>query len=355
MNGAALILAACMAVFGISAAKAETVPLRIQGTISPAVWQAYAARFVDVSGRVIDDANGSISHSEGQGYGLLLALAGDDRASFERIWSFTQTQMLLRSDGLSVWMWRPSDPHVPDINNASDGDILIAYALAMAGRAWEIPRYTAAAAALAEAVGRTSVIEHDSHLILLPGVAGFTTADRPDDGPVINLSYWVFEALPVLQQLAPQTDWQRLAKSGLDLTAASRFGQSQLPSEWISLHDGAPKPAAGFDPLFGYNAIRIPLYLIRAGITDKTWLGPFESAWRGAQMRGLPLINVETNQTAATLSEPGYRMLAALLACVDEGTPIPADLRLFSPTHYYPATLYLLAVSYLAERQSKCL
>ena len=38
MNGAALILAACMAFFGISAAKAETVPLRIQGTISPAVF-----------------------------------------------------------------------------------------------------------------------------------------------------------------------------------------------------------------------------------------------------------------------------------------------------------------------------
>ncbi|HWJ74206.1 MAG TPA: glycosyl hydrolase family 8 [Kaistia sp.] len=328
--------------------------LKIQATISPAVWQAYAGRFLDPSGRIIDDANGSISHSEGQGYGLILALAADDRASFERIWSFTQTQMFLRSDGLSVWSWRPSEPHVPDINNASDGDLLIAYALAMAGKAWQMPRYTVAATAIAVALGKTSIVAAGDDTLLLPGVDGFTAAARKD-GPVINLSYWVFEAMPVMQQLVPGGDWQKLARSGLDLLAASRFGRSQLPTDWISLHGEAPQPADGFDPDFGYNAIRIPLYLVRAGITDPAWLGPFAAAWRGGETRGLPLINVQTDQVAATLAEPGYRMLPALLDCVANGTPIPPDLKMFSPTHYYPATLYLLAVSYLTERKPECL
>ena len=338
----------------VSASPANAAELRIRGTISPALWQAYAGRFLDPSGRIIDDANGAISHSEGQGYGLLLALAGDDRASFERIWSFTQTQMLLRSDGLAAWSWRLAEPHVPDINNASDGDLLIAYALGMAGNAWQMPRYTAAATALSEALGKTSIINADGNTLLLPGVDGFTAEARAD-GPVVNLSYWVFEAMPLMQQLAPSAEWQALARSGLDLVAAARFGRSQLPTDWISLKDKAPVPAASFDPVFGYNAIRIPLYLVRAGVTDPALLAPFVAAWRGAQTRGLPLVNVDTDQPAAVLSEPGYRMLPALLDCVENGTKIPPDLQMFTPTHYYPSTLYLLAVSYLTERKPQCL
>ena len=42
-------------------------------------WRAYKARFVTAQGRVVDTANGLVSHSEGQGYGMLLAVAADDR------------------------------------------------------------------------------------------------------------------------------------------------------------------------------------------------------------------------------------------------------------------------------------
>ncbi len=45
-----------------------------------------------------------------------------------------------------AWKWDPkADPHIVDVNNASDGDILIAYALGLAGKAWGEPRYTEAA------------------------------------------------------------------------------------------------------------------------------------------------------------------------------------------------------------------
>ena len=46
-------------------------------------WEAYKKRFVSPDGRVVDFLQGQISHSEGQGYGLLLAVLQDDpRASF---------------------------------------------------------------------------------------------------------------------------------------------------------------------------------------------------------------------------------------------------------------------------------
>ena len=72
-----------------SAQSLSVQPVKIAGTISSADWEAYRSRFVEDSGRVVDNANGNISHSEGQGYGLLLALAASDRRSFEQIWSFT--------------------------------------------------------------------------------------------------------------------------------------------------------------------------------------------------------------------------------------------------------------------------
>jgi endoglucanase len=328
--------------------------LAIRGTISTAAWQAYCDRFLDPVGRIVDDANGNISHTEGQGYGLLLALAADDRAGFERIWTFTQNELLLRDDGLAVWKWQPGVPHIPDTNNASDGDLLIAYALAQAGKAWSYDRYTMAATQLATALGKAAVQKDQGKLIFLPGIEGFSRALRPD-GPVINLSYWIFEAFPVMAELVPDVDWAGLSQSGLDLIASARFGTADLPTDWISLHDGKPVPAASFDPDFGYNAIRIPLYLMRAGIDAGGVLDPFAKVWQSGAADGVTLINVKTNQIEATLPDVGYRILPALLACVRSGTPIPADLKSFAPTHYYPSTLYLLSVSFLTERHPECL
>ena len=326
----------------------------MRGTVSAADWRAYSERFVTPTGRVIDDGNGGISHSEGQGYGLLLAFAADDRAGFERIWSFTRTELMLRDDGLAVWSWQPSVPHVRDTNNASDGDLLIAYALAEAGWAWNEPTYLAAATAIATVLGQKTVVKDSGQVLLLPGVDGFDRAARPD-GPVVNLSYWIFEALPVMAQLAPATDWEGLAKTGMVLSEEARFGAEKLPTDWISVRDKPVVPAAGFDPVFGYNAIRIPLYMMRAGITDPALLAPYEKAWLGTGKLGPAVINVKTNAIENPLNEPGYRILGAALACVRDKTPVPADLRTFVPTLYYPSTLHLLSLSFLTERHAECL
>lgn len=348
-------LAALIAASTVSMATlAHAEPSTMRGTVTAADWRAYSERFVDSTGRVIDDGNGGISHSEGQGYGLLLALAADDRAGFERIWSFTRTELMLRDDGLAVWSWQPTLPHVRDINNASDGDLLIAYALAEAGWTWNEPAFLKAAAAIAEVLGKKTVVDDLGRTLMLPGVDGFSRAARPD-GPVVNLSYWIFEALPVMAQLAPQTDWQGLSQSGLALLQLAQFGPQKLPTDWISVKDKTPVPAAGFEPDFGYNAIRIPLYLMRAGIVDTALLAPYEKAWLGKGKLGPAVINVKTNAIESPLNEPGYRMLAAALACVRSGTKVPDDLKTFAPTLYFPSTLHLLSLSFLTERHAECL
>ena len=87
--------------------------VRAGSGITPEAWQAYKGKFLDPGGRIIDDANGNISHSEGQGYGLLLAVLAGNSADFELIWSFTRTELLLRSDGLAAWKWNPATKPQP--------------------------------------------------------------------------------------------------------------------------------------------------------------------------------------------------------------------------------------------------
>ncbi len=329
-------------------------PLKVAGTIPSADWEAYRSRFVEDSGRVVDTANGNISHSEGQGYGLLLALAASDRRSFEQIWSFTFTELLIRDDGLAVWKWDPAaKPKVTDRNNATDGDLLIAYALAKAGEVWQEPRYTTAAQKLARAIGKKTLGRSGRSLVLLPGAEGFGAGDR-SDGPVVNLSYWVFETFPVMAALAPEYEWNRVWRDGVLLLQQATSGRVRLPADWLSLQNGLqPKPANGFPPEFGYNSLRIPLYLLRAGMTDMEWLRALKQRW-SAENEGVAVVNVTTGQIRERLTDQGYAMLHAALTCALDGTPVPAALRTFEPSLYYPSTLYLLAKSLLGEKYPRC-
>jgi endoglucanase len=128
-------------------------------------WRAYKARFVTAQGRVVDTANGLVSHSEGQGYGMLLAVAADDRDSFERIWGWTRANLFIRNDALAAWRWEPDKrPAIADVNNASDGDLLIAWALVEAATAWPDPSYRVAARRMALDIGRKLVLFNTPNL-----------------------------------------------------------------------------------------------------------------------------------------------------------------------------------------------
>ncbi len=341
----AMSLTAAVACFPMSSAQSASPSVRAED------WAAYKTKFVDRTGRVIDDANGNISHSEGQGYGLLLAVLAQNRPDFDLIWSFTRDELLLRNDGLAAWKWDPAtSPHVSDANNATDGDLLITYALALAAQTWQASELALTATHMADTLARTAIVENQDRTILLPANAGFTADDRPD-GPVVNPSYWIYETFPVLAALAPSPAWDRLRRDGLAILEQASTGPRNLPPDWVSLR-ARPKPAKGFEPEFGYNAVRIPLYLVRAGITDRELLGGLAS---GMSVGGqVATSNVESGETADVLADPGYRIIPAIASCVLDRKAVPAELRTFAPTNYYPSTLHLLALSYLAEHPEAC-
>lgn len=355
------LLGAGLLALGLLAMPLGAEPVRAAG-IGPDVpgsgwlaraWRDYVARFV-VDGRVVDDANG-ISHSEGQGYAMLIAVRAGDREGFARIWDWTREALMVREDGLVAWRWEGGATQgVTDPNNATDGDILIAWALVEAARSWGVPAYAEAARSLAVAVAETTLVDTPGGLSMLPGVEGFRAEDQPD-GPIANLSYWVFPAFEPLAGIAPEYAWDALAGTGLDLLTRARFGPLRLPSDWIGLGGAEPAPAQGFAPTFGYNGIRIPLYLAWAGSGGREHLAIFAGMWSERHDVGPFEIDVTTGAAVEEMGGEGYKAIAALVACALDGTSIPERLRSIPSQKYYPATLHILSLIAIEERFPQCL
>ena len=353
-----VVALALLIVTGMVAAEPVGGDVALHGMLSQKDdWRAYKARFVTAQGRVVDTANGLVSHSEGQGYGMLLAVAADDRESFERIWGWTRANLFIRNDELAAWRWEPDKrPGVADVNNASDGDLLIAWALVEAATAWPDPAYRVAARRVALDIGRKLVLfKTTKGSLLLPGASGFAAEDRAD-GPVLNLSYYVFPAIKRLPLVAPEFDWDSIVTTGLRLIDNAQFGPAKLPSDWVTLKSGEPQPAAGFPAQFSYNAIRIPLYLAWAGFDQPRYHSSFLQVWGKRGSRGFPLVDLAKGQASAWVEEASYEGIPALSACAIKGVSFPGHLRSTQALdHYYPATLHLLTLIAARMRYPECL
>ena len=335
---------------------AGSVGARAQQTSPTAasLWSQYKARFISQDGRLSDDSAGGISHSEGQGYGMLLAVFSDDRETFAKMWAWTSANLEVRGDSLAGWRWRPQDnPRVKDTNNATDGDLLIAWALAQAGRQWRDDKFTKAAHAIALSIAGKATYPSIFGPAISPGLAGFG-ADDMADGPVVNLSYWVFPAFEALADVAPEFNWGALRESGLALIDAARFGPKRLPTDWISLKYGV-QPAAGYPRRFGYDVVRAPLYLAWGAPKEQARIAELVDAWAGPTDATPDVIDTDTGGRVNSFGEKGFRAVAALGRCAAHGSKFPDELRSVQFERYYSATLHMLSLTALRLRFPQCL
>ncbi len=319
-----------------------------------AAWSVYRRRFVRLEGRVVDSGNGGVSHTEGQGWGMLFAEAAGDRESFDSLWDWTRNNLRRPEDGLFSWRWLPdANPPVADRNNASDGDLLIAWALLRASRRWQDSAYQQAALDLSAAIQETSLLRDEKKAVraLLPARQGF----QRDGGTIINLSYFVFPAFRELAAAEKQAGrmekaalWQATLLAGLSLLRRARFGTYQLPPDWLFLgDDGELAPAPDFPPRFGYEAVRIPLYLAWAGLLDSALATPYRTLWA----QSIPgWVNLYSDGQSDYQEHNGFRSVAALVLPA-ESLPLhpPADGVPTAEDNYYSASLMLLAA--LARRE----
>ncbi len=308
-------------------------------------WTLFKQRFLRPEGRVVDTGQNGISHSEGQGVTMLLAVHYDDRATFDVVWQWARQNLQVRDDKLLAWRWAPKDG-VTDKNNATDGDLFMAWALLRAHRKWKTPDYLAAATETIQTIRRQLLRKTKRGTILLPGMDGF---DKPES-MVINPSYWLFPALQDFARIDPAPEWADLQQTGVNLLLEGHFGRWGLPADWVLLGDKLT-PAQGLPPRFSYDAVRIPLYLLWAKCETNDLLLPFKSYWE--HFKGAKFMSAWTNLNDDSIdsydASPGTHSIAKLILTYPglHSVQLPA---LDATQDYYSSVLLLLAKTMLAER-----
>ena len=314
-------------------------------------WQRYKTLFISDDGRVIDTGNQNNSHSEGQGWGMLFAVKNNDHSSFEKLWQWTQDNLQIRQDPLFAWRWEANqtDNHTPDTNNATDGDLYIAWALKRAGQRWGKTEYTIAAKEILQHTRENMVRKYADMTVLLPADLGFEWEDHL----ILNLSYWIFPALKEFDHIDPSPVWHELHESGIKLISQAQFGKWNLPPDWITLSStGEIKLAVDFPPRFSYDAIRVPLSLLWADVTDQELLEPYQNlsdhfseldttaAW----------IDLENDHVAPYQASDGFNGIMTLTKAILDEEAIP---HVTQDQDYYSASLLMLARQAIAETKTK--
>ncbi len=319
-------------------------------------WRVFRQEHILPDGRVVDRVNSGVTHSESQGYGMLIAEAYGDRRVFNRLWDWTRHHLQTRpQDRLLSWLWQPKSPGkeegVGDANNASDGDLLVAWALTRAARRWHHFPYQQSALEILADLRRLNVREWEGRPVLLPGVEGFVTGDAL----VANPSYAVFPGFREFEAAYPDSGWEKMLASSLHLAGQSRFGKWHLPPDWLRLpSDGPPEPAPAFPPLFGYNAVRVPLYL--AWLDPRSdLLAPFAKFWESFQEgEKIPdTVNLLNGEFGPYAAIPGVLAIARLTMASHHRSSITVrDIAPVAPGEaYYSVCLKILVKMAIRENR----
>lgn len=318
-------------------------------------WSRWKALCLTEEGRVVDGFQDNVSHSEGQGYGLVLAAVFGDRAAADLIMSWTAENLAVRPDSLLAWRWNPaSDPKVSDRNNASDGDLFYAWGMVLCGMRDNRPDLLDGAGRIAADLLRRCTAPHpdgSARRLLLPGAAGFRDAGTV----VINPSYYMPRAMTDLARATGQSALESLAADGQALISALA-SRGPVP-DWVQISAaGITAPPAQFSQNAGYEAVRVALFQIWSGLAG----GPAARAWAAASEAAGPeggAVTVWSLPGGAVLERSrheGYAAVAALARCAASegfGAQIPA----FTEAQpYYPATLHLMALVAQATTYPRC-
>jgi endo-1,4-beta-D-glucanase Y len=320
-----------------------------------AVWDAWKAAYMEPNGRVVDLMQGGASHSESQGYGLLLAATMQDADAFNTIDDWTIRHLRIRQDNLLAWRWLPqTTPAVPDNNNASDGDLFYAWALIRAAKAFDRPALTERATAIARDLSDTCIQNHpdgSGRLVLTPAATGF----QRDTGLIWNPSYLMPLAM---EDVADATGTDRLRIAARDgISILDDLASLGLVPDWVELRAEGSAPVAGMTDANGYEAMRTPLFLIWSGMPQHLAVMQQARAYGAANTvaGSTPTVMDRLNGRVLEVSDnPGYSAVSGLVGCAvraNAGSFMPS----FDPSQpYYPATLQFMTLLAQIETLPRC-
>ncbi len=142
-------------------------------------------KFIKYNSYVIDPYNHNRVTSEAQGYGLLYAYLTNNKKLFDSMWRWTKTHMQRRD---SLFAWNYNNGRVIDYNNATDGDLFIAYSLLRASYKWHNVRYYEESRKIIKELKRY-ILEINNNMILLPGKHGFVKENGIEVFPAYYIKF----------------------------------------------------------------------------------------------------------------------------------------------------------------------
>jgi cellulose synthase (UDP-forming) len=221
---ATMIAAAVMVPVGVGVLGAQG--LASHSTLSQQAHDAsetFFDHYVQPDGRVVRTDQGGDTVSEGQAYAMLLAVALDDRARFDRVWRWTRDN-LQRDDGLLAYHW--ANGHADGSQPATDADLDAARALVLAGRRFGSDDYESAGERIGDAVLGTETSDVDGVPVLVAGpwARGST--------PTVNPSYFSPRAYADLASAHSDSRWDDIAGTSRSIESALTKNGASLPPDW---------------------------------------------------------------------------------------------------------------------------
>jgi endoglucanase len=317
-------------------------------------WQEFKRNFIAEDGRLVDYQNQDISHSEGQGYAMLLAALNKDMQMFDLVWHWTVFNLAKRNDSLMAWKWgKKSDNSwgIIDSNNASDGDILIAWSLLNASLVFQRQDLYDSYKKILKDINTKLIKKTGGKLLLLPAVYGFET----DKSIKFNPSYFIFPALAAFAKYNNQDIfWENLYKDSLYFYSQTLAGAYNLPPDWAQFNLQTMKVEQIPKMQFSFDAIRAILYLAASG--EKEELLKFKSAMEllyknkfvpasiGRDKGGLSKVDADAGEYAvwALVAQAAGNTDAYMFFVSSANYKIKYSWR-----NYYSSVLYLLTQEYL--------
>ena len=310
-----------------------------------AQWRAWKEAFLLPDGRIVDHLQGMASHSEGQGYGLVLSAFMGDRATFDLVRGWTQAHLTQRSDALLNWRLGQGDD-TPEAMNATDGDILFAWGLSLGADRFDLPEARDWAKKIALAVAERCLIadpRDPARVVILPAAEGFLRGTKA----IVNPSYIIPRALHDLALLSRSMRLAQAATDGSNLLA--ELGANGLVPDWVEIDQVSLRPSSEHAAQYGYEALRVPLYLIWSGQRGHAAVQQAKRAYRATAAQPAPVrMDLTGKEVLETSDFRGYAALRALV--LDD--PAAVSPVLDARQSYYPATIDMLCSLVQHETQA---
>lgn len=225
--------------------------------LSAIEWEKYKTSHIQFDGRIIDRHDGNITHSEGIGYAMFFAVCMNDLKTYMLLEKWLENNIPKNNAGLYPWKWGNDgfgNWKVLDSNNATDGDLWIAFARLKASQKFNLLDQQIKALEDIKAIEKSLLIQRDGKLFLLPGETGFIH----NNTITINPSYYIPFIFNAFFKSGGNQKWQKLIDHGLELLS-SRFSHYQIHPDWIA-YDSSAYTLLPEKPMFSYDALRIPLF-----------------------------------------------------------------------------------------------